>query len=41
MGLDDTAAARSWNASKLTRGCSPQALAAIGSGGLLYGFAAR
>jgi hypothetical protein len=41
MGLDDSAAARSWNASHLTRGCSQQALVGTGGAGLLYCFAAR
>lgn len=31
--------ARSWNSAHLTRGCSPAALAELGSGGLFYCFA--
>jgi hypothetical protein len=31
--------ARSWNSAHLTRGCSPPALAELGSGGLFYCFA--
>ncbi len=31
----------SWNSSHLTPGCSPEALARVGSGGLLYCFAAN
>jgi hypothetical protein len=38
-GLDDSAPARSWNASHLTRGCSQAALATTGGAGLLYCFA--
>jgi hypothetical protein len=40
-GLDDSAAARSWTTSHLTRGCSQQALASTGGAGLLYCFAVR
>ncbi|SFQ51872.1 hypothetical protein SAMN05216229_1296 [Geopseudomonas sagittaria] len=41
MGLDDSAAARSWNTSHLSRGgCSNEALASSGGAGLLYCFAA-
>ena len=38
-GLDDSAAARSWNSSHATRGCSMDALKSTGGGGLLYCFA--
>jgi hypothetical protein len=40
MGLDDSAPAKSWNTSHVSRGCSTQALAASGGGGLYYCFAA-
>lgn len=40
-GLDDSAPAKSWNASHPTRGCSLDALRSTGGGGLLYCFAAR
>ena len=40
-GLDDSAAAKSWNASHATRGCSPDLLKATGSAGLFYCFAAN
>lgn len=41
VGLDDSAAARSWNTSHLSRGgCSNEALASSGGAGLLYCFAA-
>jgi hypothetical protein len=40
MGLDDSAAAKSWNSSHPSRGCSLPGLAATGSAGLLYCFAA-
>lgn len=39
LGTSDTAAARSWNSSHLTRGCGLPELATTGSGGLLYCFA--
>lgn len=39
MGTSDTEAARSWNSSHQTRGCSLDELATTGSGGLLYCFA--
>jgi hypothetical protein len=41
MGLDDSAPAKSWNASHASRGCSDEALAMSGSAGLLYCFAAK
>jgi hypothetical protein len=40
MGTRDDDAAKSWNSSHLSRGCSLKALATTGSGGLLYCFAA-
>ncbi|MCM2332300.1 MAG: hypothetical protein NDI70_13485, partial [Pseudomonas sagittaria] len=41
VGLDDSAAARSWNTSHPSRGgCSNEALASSGGAGLLYCFAA-
>ena len=40
-GLDDSAPAKSWNASHASRGCSMDALKATGGGGLLYCFAAN
>lgn len=40
MGLDDSEAAKSWNASHGTRGCSMDALKATGGAGLFYCFAA-
>lgn len=40
-GLDDSAPAKSWNTSHASRGCSTQALAASGGGGLFYCFAAN
>ena len=41
-GLDDSAAAKSWNSSHATRGgCSLQALASTGGDGLFYCFAAN
>jgi hypothetical protein len=40
MGTSDTAAAKSWNSSHPSRGCSPPGLASTGSGGLFYCFAA-
>lgn len=39
MGTSDTDAARSWNSSHLSRGCSSEALAGSGGGGLFYCFA--
>lgn len=39
MGLDDSAPAKSWNASHPSRGCSQQALVGTGGAGLLYCFA--
>jgi hypothetical protein len=41
VGLTDTPAARSWNSSHPSRGCSMDALRASGGGGLLYCFAAN
>jgi hypothetical protein len=38
-GLDESAAAKSWNSSHLSRGCSQDALKASGGAGLLYCFA--
>jgi hypothetical protein len=38
-GLDDSAPAKSWNASHPTRGCGVEALKTTGGGGLLYCFA--
>ncbi|HEX3138544.1 MAG TPA: hypothetical protein VHQ87_00730, partial [Rhizobacter sp.] len=38
-GLDESAPAKSWNASHPTRGCSQAALAGTGGAGLLYCFA--
>ena len=38
-GLDESAAAKSWNSSHPTRGCSMDALKSTGSAGLLYCFA--
>ena len=40
-GLNDLAPAKSWNNAHASRGCSTQALASSGGGGLLYCFAAR
>ncbi|MBN9470338.1 MAG: hypothetical protein J0J10_16370 [Bosea sp.] len=40
-GLDDSAAAKSWNMSHLSRGCSQDALRSTGGAGLLYCFAAN
>jgi hypothetical protein len=40
-GLDDSAAAKSWNSSHPSRGCSQAALASTGGNGLLYCFAAN
>lgn len=39
-GLDESAPAKSWNASHATRGCGQDALRATGGAGLLYCFAA-
>ena len=42
MGLDDSAAAKSWNASHASRGgCSQEALQGTGGAGLFYCFAAN
>lgn len=41
MGLDDSDAAKSWNASHPSRGCSQEALAGTGGAGLFYCFAAN
>ncbi|WP_157270907.1 lectin [Azohydromonas aeria] len=41
IGLNDSAEARSWNASHPSRGCSQDALKATGGAGLLYCFAAQ
>lgn len=41
MGLDDTAAAKSWNSSHPSRGCSQEALRSTGGDGLVYCFAAQ
>jgi hypothetical protein len=38
-GLDDSAAAKSWNSSHATRGCGIEALRSTGGGGLIYCFA--
>jgi hypothetical protein len=40
-GLDDSAAAKSWNSSHASRGCSQAALVSTGGNGLLYCFAAN
>jgi len=40
MGLDESAAAKSWNSSHASRGCSQDALVTTGGAGLLYCFAA-
>ncbi|HEY5793461.1 MAG TPA: hypothetical protein VIU82_00475 [Bosea sp. (in: a-proteobacteria)] len=40
-GLDDSAAAKSWNMSHLSRGCSQDGLRSTGGAGLLYCFAAN
>jgi hypothetical protein len=40
-GTDDSAAAKSWNTSHPTRGCSQDALKATGGAGLFYCFAAK
>lgn len=39
LGLDDSAAAKSWNSSHDSRGCSQDALKSTGGAGLLYCFA--
>ena len=41
MGLDESAAAKSWNSSHPSRGCSPEALRGTGGDGLFYCFAAN
>jgi len=41
QGLRDDEPSRSWNSSHLSRGCSPEALASSGGGGLLYCFAVK
>jgi hypothetical protein len=38
-GLDDSAAAKSWNSSHPSKGCSQQALVSTGGAGLIYCFA--
>ena len=40
-GLDESAAAKSWNASHPTRGCGQEALKGTGGSGLFYCFAAN
>ena len=40
-GLDESAPAKSWNASRGTRGCDMASLKATGGGGLMYCFAAN
>jgi hypothetical protein len=40
-GLDDSAPAKSWNSSHLSRGCSQDALKATGGAGLYYCFAVK
>jgi hypothetical protein len=40
-GLDESAAAKSWNSSHPTRGCGMDALKSTGGGGLMYCFAAN
>ena len=40
-GLDESAPAKSWNASHATRGCSMDALKSTGGAGLMYCFAAN
>jgi hypothetical protein len=39
IGLDESAPAKSWNASHATKGCGMDALKSTGGGGLLYCFA--
>jgi hypothetical protein len=41
VGLSDTEAARSWNSSHPSRGCSQEALRSSGGDGLFYCFAAK
>jgi len=41
LGLDESAAAKSWNSSHLSRGCSVEALRSTGGAGLYYCFAAN
>ena len=41
QGLPDDEAARSWNASHISRGCSDDALRSTGGAGLLYCFAVK
>ena len=41
IGLDDSMAAKSWNSSHPTRGCSQDALRGTGGAGLFYCFAAK
>ncbi|HEY0856072.1 MAG TPA: hypothetical protein VGE16_03390 [Albitalea sp.] len=41
IGLDDSAAAKSWNSSHPSRGCGQEALKATGGAGLLYCFALK
>jgi hypothetical protein len=41
MGLNDSDAAKSWNASHPSRGCSQEALVGTGGAGLFYCFAAN
>lgn len=41
MGLDESAAAKSWNSSHPSRGCSMEALKGTGGDGLFYCFAAN
>ncbi|HEU0202537.1 MAG TPA: hypothetical protein VFR86_19165 [Burkholderiaceae bacterium] len=41
MGLEDSDAAKSWNASHLSRGCSQEALRSSGGDGLFYCFALK
>ncbi len=40
-GLDESAAAKSWNSSHLSRGCSLETLRSTGGAGLFYCFAAN
>jgi hypothetical protein len=41
VGLSDTEAARSWNSSHPSRGCSQDALRGSGGDGLFYCFAVK
>jgi hypothetical protein len=41
MGLNESAEAKSWNSSHVSRGCSMDSLRSTGGGGLLYCFAAK